>query len=71
MSTVKRRVPGTQIPGRYELLVVPGMGIGRRGIIREYLGNWRKDDTSTVRIVRVINFFFFFPSSGGWGKIKL
>ena len=40
------RVPGAQLLGKYEVLLVPVTGISKPGNTREYPGNWQKGNTS-------------------------
>ena len=43
------RVPGAQILGEYEVLLVPVTGISKPGNTHEYPGNWQKGNTSSIQ----------------------
>ena len=42
------RVPGAQLLGKYEVLLVPVTGISKPGNTREYPGNWQKGNNENA-----------------------
>ena len=45
---VSQRVPGPEILGKYEVLLVPVTGISKPGNTREYPGNWQQGNNENA-----------------------